>query len=256
MASVERWAVANGYDYRSMGDELFDTVPDWYMRKVRGRMPIAADLARLQWMQRFLRGDYDWVIWMDADMLVFAPDLLSLDLTRACTFGQEHWVQAKSGDQGRWEVRKNIHNAFAAFPADCPVLPFLVDIILRMMRRVDAVHIAPQMMGPKLLSNLHNLASFDYRADIGALSPEVLSTIAGGGFRDAGKNGNADRSALNALCLAQPRPLVAANLCASLLPRTLGMAQGESSSDEFMQRVIRLLLGCASGLSQSTDLDA
>ena len=48
MASVERWAMANGYDYRSMGDELFDAVPDWYMRKVRGRMPIAADLARLQ----------------------------------------------------------------------------------------------------------------------------------------------------------------------------------------------------------------
>ena len=263
--------MANGYDYRSMGDELFDTVPDWYMRKVRGRMPIAADLARLQWMQRFLRGDYDWVIWMDADMLVFAPDLLSLDLTRACTFGQEHWVQAKSGDQGRWEVRKNIHNAFAAFPADCPVLPFLVDIILRMMRRVDADHIAPQMMGPKLLSNLHNLASFDYRADIGALSPEVLSTIAEGGLGNAGnagnagsagsagsasKNGNADRSALNALCLAQPRPLVAANLCASLLPKTLGLVEGEVSSEEFMQRVIRSLLGCASGLSQPTDLDA
>ena len=168
-------------------------------------------------------------------------------------------MQAKSGDQGRWEVRKNIHNAFAAFPADCPVLPFLVDIILRMMRRVDADHIAPQMMGPKLLSNLHNLASFDYRADIGALSPEVLSTIAEGGLGNAGsasKNGNADRSALNALCLAQPRPLVAANLCASLLPKTLGMVESEVSSDEFMQRVIRSLLGCASGLSQPTDLDA
>ena len=171
-------------------------------------------------------------------------------------------MQAKSGDQGRWEVRKNIHNAFAAFPADCPVLPFLVDIILRMMRRVDADHVAPQMMGPKLLSNLHNLASFDYRADIGALSPEVLSTVAEGGLGNAGsagsasKNGNADRSALNALCLAQPRPLVAANLCASLLPKTLGMVEGEVSSEEFMQRVIRSLLGCASGLSQPTDLDA
>ena len=260
MATVERWAVANEYDYQSLGDELFDTVPDWYMRKVRGRMPIAADLARLQWAQHFLRGGYDWVVWMDADMLVFAPDLLRLDLTRACTFGQEHWVQAKSGSQGRWQVRKNIHNAFAAFPADCPVLPFLVDVILRMMRRVDADHIAPQMMGPKLLSSLHSLASFDYRADIGALSPEVIFAIVGGCHRSTGdtegSRGMADSSALSALCLAQPRPLVAANLCASLLPETLGMFEGEACGDEIMQRAIRSLLDCAAGLSQPTDLDA
>ena len=63
MTTVEHWALANGYDYQSVGDEFFDTVPDWYMRKVRGRMPIAADLARLQWALRFLRrlrlGDLD-----------------------------------------------------------------------------------------------------------------------------------------------------------------------------------------------------
>ena len=92
MSSVEQWALASGYDYRLLGDELFETVPDWYMRKVRGRMPIAADLGRLQWAQRFLRGGYDWVIWMDADMLVFAPERLIVDLQQACTFGQEHWV--------------------------------------------------------------------------------------------------------------------------------------------------------------------
>ena len=259
MTTVEHWALANGYDYQSVGDEFFDTVPDWYMRKVRGRMPIAADLARLQWALRFLRGDYDWVIWMDADLLVFAPDLLSLDLTRACTFGQEHWVQAKSDVQGRWEVRKNIHNAFAAFPADCPVLPFLIDVILRMMRRVDVDHIAPQMMGPKLLTNLHNLASFDYRADIGALSPDVIPAIAGGSRRNAGdadNRGKDDKSALHALCLAQPRPLVAANLCASLLPKTLGMVESDAFGDKSMQLVMRSLLGCATGLSQPMDLDA
>ena len=48
MSSVEQWAVASGYDYRLLGDELFEAAPDWYMSKVRGRMPIAADLGRLQ----------------------------------------------------------------------------------------------------------------------------------------------------------------------------------------------------------------
>ena len=103
-----------------------------------------------------------------------------------CIFGQEHWVQAKSNgesdnkskDGARWVVRKNIHNAFAAFPKGCPVLPFLVDLVLRMMKRVDPDYIAPQMMGPKLLSSLHSLAAFDYVADVGALSPDVLREIA------------------------------------------------------------------------------
>ncbi len=74
MSGVEQWALAGGYDYRSLGDELFEAVPNWYMSKVGGRMPIAADLGRLRWAQRFLKGGYDWVIWMDADMLVFAPE--------------------------------------------------------------------------------------------------------------------------------------------------------------------------------------
>ena len=250
MSSVEQWALASGYDYRLLGDELFEAAPDWYMSKVRGRMPIAADLGRLQWAQRFLRGGYDWVIWMDADMLVFAPERLIVDLQQACTFGQEHWVQAKVGAPGRWEVRKNIHNAFAAFPAECPVLPFLIDIILRMMRRVDPDHIAPQMMGPKLLSSLHNLAAFDFRPDIGALSPEVMSAISGDVSSYSGE------SALQALCTAQPRPLVAANLCASLTPQVLTMIEGSDDRNEVMQRVIGLLLRCAQGLSQPENLGA
>ena len=119
-----------------------------------------------------------------------------------------------------------------------------------MMRRVDPDHIAPQMMGPKLLSSLHNLAAFDFLPDIGSLSPEVMSVIAGDMRSHSGE------SALQALCNAQPRPLVAANLCASLMPRVLTMAGGADDSDEVMQRAIGLLLRCAQGLSQPESLGA
>ena len=56
--------------------------------------------------------------------------------------------------------------------------------------------------------------------------------------------------------MAQPRPLVAANLCASLMPQVLTMAGGADDSDEVMQRVIGLLLRCAQGLSQPENLGA
>ena len=274
MASVKQWAGQQGFDYLVLGDELFDHVPDWYMRKVRGRMPIAADLGRLQWAQHLLRAqslpqhllkkhpqkDYllpehrlkehalheqrDWVIWLDADVLVFAPDLLKIDLSNDCTFGQEHWIQPKSAAPYRWEVRKNVHNALAAFPKGCPVLPFLIDVILRMMRRVDGEFIAPQMMGPKLLSSLHNLAAFDHSPEIGALSPDILQAIAG----DRERGG-----ALDVLCRAQPKPLLAANLCASL---TQQIQFADLHSDDLMQRVIDVLLNCPDGLYQPEDLGA
>lgn len=242
MASVSDWAQASGYDYRLLDNELFAQVPDWYMAKVRGRMPIAADLGRLQWAKDLLADGYSWVLWFDADVLIFAPQQLQLPLAQSCVFGQEHWVQPKSGASGRWTVRKNIHNAFAAFPRDCPVLPFLIDLILRMMARVDADHIAPQMMGPKLLSTLHNLAAFQYQPEIGALAPDVLADIAS----DAALSG-----ALQALCSAQPQPLVAANLCASLAPR---LGDCAATQDKAMQQIMQRLLRCSAGLSQPADI--
>jgi hypothetical protein len=144
-------------------------------------------------------------------------------------------------------VRKNIHNAFAAFPQGCPVLPFLVDLVLRMMKRVDPDYSAPQMMGPKLLSSLHSLAAFDYVADVGALSPDVLREIATG----------AGNGALKALCDAQPKPLAAANLCASLVSELLvveGSARGSAHAQ--IDRVIDRLLACGDGLAQPGDLGA
>ena len=255
MGSVQAWAADRGYAYRFLGDELFEQVPDWYLEKVRGRMPIAADLGRLQWIERLLSKGYSWVLWFDADVLIFAPNRLDVTLDQSCVFGQEHWVQAKPKHESnnesrgsvRWAVRKNIHNAFAAFPQSCPVLPFLVDLVLRMMKRVDPDYIAPQMMGPKLLSSLHSLAAFDYVADVGALSPDVLREIATG----------AGNGALKALCDAQPKPLAAANLCASLVSELLvveGSARGSAHAQ--IDRVIDRLLACGDGLAQPGDLGA
>ncbi|MBT6559111.1 MAG: hypothetical protein HON25_11970 [Gammaproteobacteria bacterium] len=51
LVSVESWAAQANYSYRFIGDELFGQVPDWYMRKVAGRMPIASDLGRLLWIK-------------------------------------------------------------------------------------------------------------------------------------------------------------------------------------------------------------
>jgi hypothetical protein len=58
-----------------------------------------------------------------------------------------------------------------------PVLNFLIHTIESMIARVDPDHIAPQMVGPKLLKALHNLAQFDLEPDAGAMSPLLLKAI-------------------------------------------------------------------------------
>ena len=244
LVSVESWAAQANYSYRFIGDELFDQVPDWYMCKVAGRMPIASDLGRLLWIKNLLdQGEADIVVWLDADVLVFAPSKLKVAPVSSCVFGQELWVQKNlpkshpkgakkpQRQRGTWQARKNVHNALAAFRKDCPVLPFLIEVIQRMMHRVDANFIAPQMMGPKLLSNLHNLADFELMPSVGALSPEVILDLTGkqAGHKETGVEDlqGARQGALQALLAKQTEPLLAANLCSSLL--------GELSPDTQVQ---------------------
>ena len=244
LVSVESWAAQANYSYRFIGDELFDQVPDWYMCKVAGRMPIASDLGRLLWIKNLLdKGEADIVVWLDADVLVFAPSKLKVAPVSSCVFGQELWVQKNlpkshpkgaekpQRQRGTWQARKNVHNALAAFRKDCPVLPFLIEVIQRMMHRVDANFIAPQMMGPKLLSNLHNLADFELMPSVGALSPEVILDLTGkqAGHKETGVEDlqGARQGALQALLAKQTEPLLAANLCSSLL--------GELSPDTQVQ---------------------
>ena len=76
-----------------MGDELFEFVPRWYLAKCGSKLPVATDLARLVWMQQLLQDDVaDCVLWMDADVLVFAPQL-RIAPQSTCLFGYEYWVQ-------------------------------------------------------------------------------------------------------------------------------------------------------------------
>lgn len=202
VTSVRQWADSQGYNYAFLGDEIFDLVPQWYRDKVGSKLPVATDYARLLLCQQAFAAGYEQAIWFDADLLVLDPNLhITFDGT--CAFGQEVWVQER---EGKLEVRRNIHNAVCVFRSGCPVLPFLIHTVESLMRRVDPVHIAPQMVGPKLLQALHPLADFALLPQISALSPAVVADlIAGGG---------------PALTLFQQRSTVtpqAVNVCASLI---------------------------------------
>lgn len=202
LASVRRWSSLHSCDYRFVGDEIFNLVPQWYRDKVGSRLPIATDYARLLLCQRALAEGYQQVMWFDADLLIL-DEALQISFEGTCAFGQEVWVQES---ERRLEARRNIHNAVCVFRHGCPVLPFLIHSVASLIRRVDPAHIAPQMVGPKLLQALQPLADFAVLPQVSALSPSVVADLIRGGG-----------PALTLFLQRSPVTPQAVNVCASLI---------------------------------------
>ena len=170
--SVESWAAYHDFAYKFAGDELLDRAPDWYRTKVGEKIPVVTDLARLLWIHEELAsGTCDIALWLDADTLVFAPETLVPEVPGTCSFGREYWLQERT--RGKHRIYRNVHNAYCAFRYGCPTLPFLIDTVEKLISKVDPDFVAPQFVGPKLLTSLHNTVGFDIDERFGAISPAL-----------------------------------------------------------------------------------
>jgi hypothetical protein len=202
MRSVADWSQRHGYSYHCVGDELFEWVTPGLRAKLQDRTPILADLARLRWIEAELSEFGGLVVWIDADTLIVDPTWRVPDSTHTF-FGEECWVQPTV--DGSWRAYQSPHNAFMGFMAASPVLGFLAYLSESIIERADAAHIAPQMVGPKLLKALNNLAQFTLVPEAGAVSPELLAEWVG----EAGPASRCYEQATRA-------PLTLVNLCSSL----------------------------------------
>ena len=176
MTSVADWSEQQEYSYHCISDELFDWVTPELRTKLHDRRPILADLARLRWIEAELAARGGLVVWIDADTLVVDPDWCVPD-SEHTIFGEECWVQPTA--EGAWRAYQSPHNAFMGFTAASPVLGFLAYLSESIIERADAAHIAPQMVGPKLLKALNNLAQFTLVPEAGAVNPELLAEWVG-----------------------------------------------------------------------------
>ena len=174
MAGVKQWAENNGFEYDCFGDEVFDVLPAWYRQKLQGRGPILADLARLVHARAALQDGYEAVVWCDSDTLVIEPDWQPTTPAHSI-FGQELWLQQDKS--WRLEIRKQPHNAYFMFTASSPVLDFLIHTVESIIHRADPAHIAPQMVGPKLLKALNTFADFYLEPSAGAMSPLLSESL-------------------------------------------------------------------------------
>lgn len=199
--SVRNWAKIHGFDYVFIDDAIFSRNPDWFNRKVHNRLPIKSDLARLLYMKERLL-DYPRVIWLDIDTFVFAPHHFILNES-PYLFGEERWIQPHKKS---WRIYKNACNAFCQFQRGNAFLNFYIDTAQRMIKEIDPNHIAPQIIGPKLLTALHRAITLPLTPMVGSASPWLIQECAQQKSRLLNRIAHTLRH----------QPCAALNMCASL----------------------------------------
>jgi hypothetical protein len=210
------------FDYRFIGDELFAPMDEDLRSRTRQQPVVAADLARLLALRAALDEGYDVAVWCDADFLCFAPQQLSLPATDF-GLGREVWVQHRRDQSSTLRAYVKVHNAFMFFRRDNTFLEFYIGAAQRLIR-ANAGTFSPQFLGPKFLTAIHNIAACPVVETAGMISPLVMADLARGGGQ-----------ALDLFVEKSPRPIAAANLCASL------NASGEVD-DTLIEKVIQQLL--------------
>ncbi|MCG6889943.1 MAG: hypothetical protein LJE92_10175 [Gammaproteobacteria bacterium] len=218
--SVAGWAQVNGYHYRYLGDEIFALLDRELLDKTRAQPVIASDLARLISLQQGLAEGYDCVVWCDADFLIFDPDGFVLP---ECEYalGREIWVQHDAKQRLRSFAK--VHNALLMFRRGNSFLDFYRASAERLLR-LNQGRMAPQFIGPKWLTAVHNIALCPVMESAAMLSPLVMrDCLAGQG------------EALRLFRSKSPVAPAGANLSSSLSER-------EGLSDLEMNSLIEILL--------------
>ena len=224
MSSVKYWADINNYHYEYIGDELFDSIPQALLSKIRNQIVVATDLARLKLLQNRLADHYKTVIWCDADFLIFSPETFHLPES-PYSLGREVWIQNNSKNPDKLITKTKVHNAFMMFRENNNFLDFYTETAERLLT-LNNGSISPQFIGPKLLSALHNIAQCHVLETAGMLSPLVIRDIA-----------NRGGAALTLFQRKSNEKISGANLCNSLCER------GELTEHE-IERCIQNISEC------------
>ena len=141
------------------------------------------------------RTNYERVVWMDIDCLSLLQKLV-LQTNRICLDTKDGSTAPKG-----WKIYKCVQRFFQ-FQRNNAFLDFYIETAHKMIQRVDKDHIAPQMIGPKLLTALHNVVQLPTQQWL-KRSPWLIQECADGG-------GPLLKQVRKALC----KPLCG-NLCSS-----------------------------------------
>jgi len=201
--SVRDWTHSNRYDYLLFGDEFYNFCSEEFLNRGNKNPQSITNLARLIVIRNYLNLGYERVIWMDADVFIFAPEKLNFNfsdanLSTGYAFGREVWME-----QNGTCINHGTHNAVAIFTQHAVDLDMLIDLI----KHIDAGReIASNFqIGVGLLRGLRYSLMFQTLSSVGLFSPTLLEAIL-----------KSNENLLVQYGAAYKYPAYAANLCMSL----------------------------------------
>ena len=203
MGSVRDWARSRGHAYERMDDRFFDVLPAWYRQRVGDHKPVLANLARLIVARNALDAGHERAIWIDADVVVFAPDAFDVAPELGFALSRETWVERRGFDL---VAEFKVNNAVCAFDRGNPFLDYAIFAHEALVRdRPERVFRFGTSTA--LLTRLHMASPLPLLHDLAVLTPAMLHELANIG----------DGPALRELARRHDAPMHAANLGWSLV---------------------------------------
>lgn len=206
MGTVAAWASSRGYAYERLDDALFRGVPAWYRERVEEQILPMTDLARLLVTRDRLGSGWKRVLWVDADVVVFAPEAFAPDLSEGCLMCAEIWVARNRFRAVHYTPKVN--NAVLGFTAGEPRLDRLIEASLTTVRESEGL-VHKIAVGTRLLTAIHAREPWPLLREVAMISPLLAHSLFDGGSR-----------IVRGFMRRMGAPLTSANLCASLANRS------------------------------------
>ena len=229
--SVREWARRAGWEYRYVDDRLFEVVPQWYRERCAGQKLPVTDLGRLLLLREALaEPDCVEAVWIDADVLVFAPGL-EPRRPEGFAFAREYWLRRGEGEQVL--AYQRVNNSLLYMRRDSPVLASYIALCERVIAETPPEKIGHDAASTSLLTRMAKRAALPLIPGAGLLSPPLVAELA---------DGRSDL--LRRYGALLPEPLACANLCASMVGREM---QGIVLDEPAMERAVAALLASGGG---------
>lgn len=174
MESARGWSTLRGYDYRFIGDEIFDVLPAWFRDAYRGRMLPLTDLARAIVARDFLADGWDRAIWVDADVLIFMPEHFDVSTAHTYALCMELWCEKKWGEL---IFDRRINNCVSVYDAGNVFLPFYIEA-MQALARAKGASLTDWDIGTNFLSSLGRIAPLPLLGNVAMLSPTLVLALA------------------------------------------------------------------------------
>jgi hypothetical protein len=205
MESARAWARLRGFEYRFIDDRFFEYVPAQFRAKIDDKV-LWSDLARLLVARELLASEFERVVWIDADVVVFDPAAWVLPEESPFYFCHELWPTPMEGGV-RFDIRAN--NAVMVFSRGNSFLEFYIDSCERILRSSEPLK--SWHLGVRFLTGVRDVSPLPLLNNIGMFGADMLrDLVAGPGLLT------------KAYMKAMGVPLVAANCCGSVAGTTAG----------------------------------